>query len=94
MNYHGERPVGEGTSVSANPGIDGTGKFPAYTILNGAITLGNFDLIPQLSMQFVCNNITDIEYFDPGIRSADGGFYSYRTPQHMRNFVLRLIYEY
>ena len=87
MNYSGERPVGPGTSKPANPG-----NFPSILLLNGAISLT--DIIPGASLQFIVNNITDLEYFDPGVRSADGVLYSYRTPQRRRNWILRLMYDF
>ena len=86
MNYIGERPVGSGTSVAANPG-----KFPAFTLFNGSLMYK--EILPGLNAQLIVNNLLDKQYSDPGIRSADGGFYSYRTPQRGRNFLIRLIYE-
>ena len=86
MNYVTNRPVGPGTSVSANPG-----KFPAFTLFNASAMYK--ELLPGLNAQLIVNNLFDLQYADPGIRSADGGFYSYRTPQRGRNFLIRLIYE-
>lgn len=85
MNYISSRPVGEGTSIN-NPG-----DFPSVLLLNGAISVNN--IIKGLNVQFILNNITNLEYFDPGIRAANGALYSYRTPQRERNFILRLIYD-
>ena len=86
MNYITNRPVGTGTSVSANPG-----KFPAFALFNGSVMYK--EILPGLNAQLIVNNLLDKQYADPGIRSADGGFYSYRTPQPGRNFLIRLIYE-
>ena len=87
MNYVGNRPVGAGTSVSANPG-----NFPAFVLLNGAVMYK--EILPGFNAQLIVNNLLDKQYSDPGIRSADGGFYSYRTPQRGRNFLIRFIYEF
>lgn len=86
LNYFSSRPVGEGTSVPGNPG-----NFPAHAILNGAISY--FNIIRGLNAQLIFNNIFDTEYSDPGIRSADGISYSYRTPQYGSNFMIRLYYD-
>ncbi len=86
MNYVSNRPVGSGTSVSANPG-----KFPAFVLFNGSVMYK--EILPGLSAQVIVNNLFDLQYADPGIRSADGVVYSYRTPQRGRNFLFRLIYE-
>lgn len=86
LNYFSERPVGEGTSVPANPG-----NFPAHAIVNGAITYCN--IIKGLNAQLILNNIFNTEYFDPGIRSADGVAYAYRTPQKGSNFMFRLFFD-
>jgi outer membrane receptor protein involved in Fe transport len=86
MNYVGSRPVGTGTSVSANPGI-----FPAFALCNGSVMYK--EILPGFNAQVIVNNLFDKQYSDPGIRSADGGFYSYRTPQRGRNFLIRFIYE-
>ena len=86
MNYVTNRPVGSGTSVVANPG-----KFPSFTLFNGSAMYK--EILPGLNAQLIVNNLFDLQYADPGIRSADGGFYSYRTPQRGRNFLIRFIYE-
>ncbi|MCD4679766.1 MAG: TonB-dependent receptor [Bacteroidales bacterium] len=86
LNYFSQRPVGEGTSVPSNPG-----NFPAHTIVNGAISY--FNIIKGHNGQLILNNIFNTEYSDPGIRSADGNAYSYRTPQKGSNFMIRLYYN-
>jgi outer membrane receptor for ferrienterochelin and colicins len=85
MNYRSERPVGPNTSVSFNPG-----HFPDIFLMNGAIS---YNLMSNLTIQGIVNNIFDKEYFDPGIRSADGTLYAYRVPQRERDFIIRLIYD-
>ncbi len=86
INHISNRPVGEGTSVSGNPG-----NFPAVSLINGSFTYKG--IVKGLSAQFVCNNILNREYFDPGVRSANGIAYAYRTPQKGRHFMLRVLYS-
>ncbi len=94
-NYIGERPVGEGTTTPNNPG-----SFPSTAIFTGSLSYNN--IIPGLSLQIVGNNLLNKEYFDPGIRSADGSVnspsnkssYAYRIPQRRRNFIVRLMYDF
>jgi outer membrane receptor protein involved in Fe transport len=85
MNYRSERPVGPNTSVTFNPG-----HFPDLFLMNGAVS---YNLMSNLTVQGIVNNIFDKEYFDPGIRSADGTLYAYRVPQRERNLIIRLIYD-
>lgn len=86
MNYISKRPVGSNTSVISNPG-----DFPATVLFNSSIMYK--EILPGLNAQLTINNLFDLQYSDPGIRSADGVLYSYRTPQRGRNFIIRLIYE-
>ncbi|MDP3830964.1 MAG: TonB-dependent receptor, partial [Ignavibacteriaceae bacterium] len=87
LNYIGERKTGTGTSVPSNSEI-----FPSLFLLNGSLSYQNI-LETGLTFQLSCNNILNKEYFDPGIRSADGSFYSSRTPQRERNLMLRVLYD-
>jgi len=92
MNYIGERPIGKGTSVPQNPGLEGhPNAFPQVFIVNTAIT---YEFPRNISVQLVGNNILNAEYFDPGVRTADGVLNSYRTPQPGINFTIRLLYKY
>ena len=86
-NYVGERPTGAGTSVSTNP----HGTFPSIFLLNGSLRYEN--IVKGLHIQLSCNNILDLEYSDPGMRTADGVGYTSEIPQKRRNFSLRLIYD-
>jgi len=86
-NYIGERPTGTGTSVPANP----FGTFNSVLLLNGTLSVEN--LLPDITCQLIVNNLTNLEYFDPGVRSADGAFYSGRTPQREQNIMFRLMYD-
>jgi outer membrane receptor protein involved in Fe transport len=85
-NWIDKRPVGAGTTVSGNPG-----NFPSVLILNGAVSYQG--LLQGLDVQVICNNITNLQYSDPGVRSADGALYGYRVPQRERNIMLRLTYD-
>lgn len=85
-NWIDKRPVGAGTTVGGNPG-----NFPSVLLLNGAISYN--ELLKGLDVQLICNNITNLEYSDPGIRSADGALYGYRVPQRERNLMIRLTYD-
>ena len=87
FNYIGERLTGPGTTVPLN-----TSKFPSHVV--GDLTAGYSDLfLPGLTLQLICNNVFNQEYFDPGIRSADGVSYATRTPQRERNFMFRLLFD-
>ncbi|MHC1706915.1 MAG: TonB-dependent receptor plug domain-containing protein [Bacteroidales bacterium] len=85
LNYTGDRKTGPGTTVPANPGV-----FPSHTLINMAIS---YEMKWGLSFQLLCNNLTGVEYSDPGVRSADGFQYAYRTPQKERNFIIKVIYN-
>ncbi|OFX66884.1 MAG: hypothetical protein A2X12_04845 [Bacteroidetes bacterium GWE2_29_8] len=85
VNYMSERLTGDNTSIASNPG-----SFPAVVLLNGAIS---YKIYKGIDIQFICNNILNKEYFDPGVRSADGVLYAYRTPQRERNYMIRMIYN-
>ena len=87
MNMIGRRPVGENTTVPANPG-----DFPPIYLLDGSI--GYFNIIKGLNLQLIVNNILGLEYFDPGIRSANVSTYAYRIPQPRRNITLRVFYDF
>jgi outer membrane receptor for ferrienterochelin and colicins len=87
VNYVGDRPVGPGTSVPTNT-LQPGGVFPAYILVNGAIT---YQLNRAAQIQFLGNNLLNLEYFDPGTRSANGTSQSYRMPQKGINGTVRLM---
>ncbi|OIN60650.1 TonB-dependent receptor plug domain-containing protein [Arsenicibacter rosenii] len=87
FNYVGNRPVGPGTSVPGNTKQPG-GYFPAYTLVNAAITYRIFSFA---QLQLILNNALNEVYADPGTRSANGTTQAYRTPQKTRNAMLRLM---
>jgi len=84
-NYVGLRPSGEGTSVSTNP----HGDFDAFFLLNASVRIEN--LVKGFHLQLGCNNIFDLEYSDPGMRTADGVGYTAEAPQKRINFMLKAI---
>lgn len=97
MNYVGERLTGPTTTVPSN-----NESFPEIIILNGALTYSfKFNAIEgfkkhrdKIKLQLVCNNILNLEYFDPGIRTADGTVYASRVPQRERHFMAKLLFNF
>lgn len=87
LNYVGDRPVGPGTSVPTNV-LQPGGQFPAYFLLNSAVT---YQLNRAVHLQVIGNNLLNLEYFDPGTRSANGTSQAYRTPQKGINGTLRVL---
>ncbi len=88
LNFVGNRPTGEGTTVPLN-----TDVFPTTAILNGAISYSNKKIVPGLALQLVCNNILDTKYFDPGTKAADGVNSPTAILQRGRHFLLKLSYD-
>jgi len=87
FNYIGERLTGPETTVTAN-----TSVFPAHLVANMAISYQDL-FLNGLTFQLICNNIFNKDYFDPGIRSADGISYATRVPQRERNFMFRVLFD-
>jgi outer membrane receptor for ferrienterochelin and colicins len=83
-NVVGNRPTGKSTSINTNPydNIDG------FALFNGTVSA---KLSKRISIQYICNNIFDTEYYSPGIRAADGKQYAARVPQQMRNMYIRIV---
>lgn len=86
-NYVGEKETGQNTTISANP-FD---KIDSYFVLNSTITYNN--LIKGVTPQLIINNLLDIEYFHPGVRSAGGDYYGSRLPQNERNIMFRVFLD-
>ncbi len=82
-NHVGKRLTGKRTTVSDNP----LNQIDPYFLLNGTIS---YEIYKGISAQIIANNIFDTEYFDPGVRSANGIYYASKMPQNKRNFMLRL----
>ncbi len=82
-NWSGERPTGKETTVSNNP----LNKIDAYFVINSAVS---YNFFKRMSAQIIINNVLNKEYFDPGVRSANGIYYASRLPQNRRNFIVKL----
>lgn len=78
VNWVGEKPTGVNTTIASNP----YNSVDAFWILNGAIT---YNLFKGIYLQVSAENILDVEYFNPGVRSADGDYYGSIIPQNERN---------
>ncbi len=89
LNFVGYRPTGPGTTVPLNTDI-----FPTIAILNSAITYSNSKIVPGLSLQLVCNNILDTDYFHPGTKAADGVNSPTAILQRGRHFLVKLSYDF
>ena len=86
MNWVGAKPTGENTTISSNP----LNEIDMYYTLNGAIT---YTVYKRISLQLSVFNILNREYFHPGVRSANGGYYASQMPQNERSFMGKLIIE-
>lgn len=75
-NYVGEKKVGPETTQKFNLGLNGTGLFPEYFVLNSNIILGLKEL-PSAKIAISINNILNNLYFHPGIHAASGSFELY-----------------
>ena len=89
LNFVGDRKVGSGTTVPLN-----TDKFPTTAVLNGTISYNNQKWVPGLSLQLVCNNILNTNYFDPGTKTADGVNSPTEILQEGRHFLICVSYNY
>lgn len=82
-NYISNQPVGVGTSVPSN-----TRTFPAYFLAHATVSVK--ELIKGTTIQLVCNNLFDKNYFNPGVKAADGTENPTEILQRGRNLLLRL----
>lgn len=89
LNFCGKRLTGTGTTVPLNSDV-----FPAVAILNSAITYSDNRLVPGLSVQLVCNNIFNTNYFHPGTKAADGVNSPTAILQRGRHFLIKLSYDF
>ncbi|MBU1821316.1 MAG: TonB-dependent receptor, partial [Bacteroidetes bacterium] len=87
-NYVGARRTGVGTSGSKNP----ITRFAPYLIFDTALTYK--DALKGVSVQLLVNNITNTQYFVPGIREADGFTFASRFPQERRYISLGLLFDF
>ena len=88
-NYISSKESGPGTSAPSNKNAT---FFEGYILFNSAITLQ--DIIGGASIQFVCNNILDKEYYSPGIRNAGAVRVPDQILQMARNFAVKINYEF
>jgi len=86
VNIVGNKPTGEGTSVTTNP----LTNIPGYALLNA--TLG-YRINKNFLIQVGCNNILNTVYYSPGVRSANGTVYAPEVLQPSRSYVTRLIID-
>ena len=75
-NYVGEKKVGPETTQQFNLGLEGTGLFPEYLVVNSNIIVG-LKKLPSAKIAISINNILNSLYYHPGIRAASGGFELY-----------------
>jgi outer membrane receptor for ferrienterochelin and colicins len=97
-NYVDAKPVGDGTTVPANQGVDGTSYIPQFVIFNSALTYQHKQY-QRFTLQLVVNNLMNSLYYSPGPRNANAnfttaisGFVPY-VAQRDRNFLLTLKYD-
>ena len=83
-NVVGDRPTGKTTSINTNP----YDNVPGFTLFNGTLS---YQLAKGVSVQYICNNIFNKEYYSTGIRAADGKQYAAIVPQMMRNMYIRIV---
>ena len=87
VNYVGERPVGINTTISENP----LNQINAYWLFNGSF---GYKISKNLRLQLSVNNILNNQYYDPGVRSADGVYYATKLPQNERNFMFNIYVDF
>lgn len=87
VNYVGEKPVGENTTISENP----YSEIEAYWLFNGAL---GYKISKNFRLQLSANNILNNKYYDPGVRSADGIYYAARLPQNERNLMFNIYVDF
>lgn len=87
-NWVGSRRRGLDTTVRARefPEIDD------YLVTN--LTLRYENLARYFDLALIVNNLFDEEYYDPGVRTADGVVFASRLPQRSRNAFLRLSLDF
>jgi len=86
-NWVSARPTGINTTISENP----LAKIDAFFLLSGTLS---YQVWKGITAQLIVNNILDNEYFDPGVRSANGEYYASQLPQNRRSFAAKLLFEF
>jgi outer membrane receptor for ferrienterochelin and colicins len=87
-NYVSSKKSGPGTTVPFNR----VTEFDGYFL--GNIAIGVQNLVKGTTIQFICNNIFDKEYYSPGIRYGGGIRYPNSILQMGRNFLFKINYEF
>jgi outer membrane receptor for ferrienterochelin and colicins len=87
FNYVGKKLAGTGTTIPTNP----EKEFPSYILSNATI---GYTILKGTTLQLVCNNIFNKNYFNPAGRSADGINTPSSIIQPGRNFFIKLNYEF
>jgi len=79
--------VGPRTTVPTNP----VRRVAGYSVCHLILTYR--DLFERLDCQLMVNNLFDREYFDPGVRTADGDYYASLLPQPRRHLMAAVSYK-
>ncbi|RYD95290.1 MAG: TonB-dependent receptor, partial [Sphingobacteriales bacterium] len=82
-NIVGDKPAGKNTTISGSPFSENQG----YTVFNGAIS---YAVTKMFTLQCAVDNITNLDYYSPGVRSSSG-IQPSRVPQPGRIVFLKLI---
>ena len=85
MNYVSER-----RTISTNP----ESTIPAYYFWVGNIRWEQPFGVESMYMQLMVRNLTNEQFWDPGIRTATGGYYPTRHPLENRNIWLTVGYRF
>jgi outer membrane receptor protein involved in Fe transport len=84
LQYVGPRRTGAGTTNPTNP----VPRLSSSLVANATLTYQT--RLPGTKVQLAVDNLFDKRYSDPGVRTADGGFYAATIPQPGRAVYLRL----
>jgi outer membrane receptor for ferrienterochelin and colicins len=87
--YLGVNYVDVRRTIATNP----EATVPGYKMVKINIRWEDF-YKPGMYMQLTINNLTNEQFFDPGIRSATGGYYPTQHPLETRNIWFTLGYKF
>lgn len=85
LNYVSER-----RTISTNP----ESTIPAYYFWSGNIRWDNLLGNESMYLELLVRNLTNEQFWDPGIRTATGGYYPTRHPLENRNIWLTVGYRF
>ena len=85
MNYVSER-----RTISTNP----ERTIPAYYFWVGNVRWDRPFGVDSMYLQLMVRNLTNEQFWDPGIRTATGGYYPTRHPIENRNIWLTVGYRF